>query len=156
MRPTTTTLLAVLLAGCLPDPSKVQVICPAESPSCPDGQVCSNGVCVAASADLAMPGSTDMTGAGADMSSGDLASVQGCKTGLVAHQVGSAQACEGAFASGGARGQCATGWSICKTTAKVDLVALNALPGFFAADAPAYWLGTQSSETCATSVVNQL
>lgn len=37
-----------------------------------------------------------------------------------------------------------------------DLAACNSLPGFFAADQSAYWMGTMSQETCGNALANQL
>lgn len=137
-----------------PDLSKVTIVCPSGlSSDCPAGQVCQQGTCSVA-ADL----SASLADLAGDLAGGKdgPAALAGCKQGGARAVGAKARACPGAFPTGGAAGQCSDGAVPCATYASVDAAACGALAGFFVADVPAYFFGSQSNETCGTSVANQM
>lgn len=157
LRPSHLLTTLLITAACFnPDYSKVTVLCSAADPSCPDGQVCVDNICVVAA------GTAD--GSAADLSqldggeTADMSIQSGCAKGG-GRSVGKAGslvfACPGTFAMGQARQQCAAGWSVCSKADPVNLTACDALSGFFVADVPAFWLTNMSNETCGTALVNQ-
>lgn len=144
----TAILSALIWSGCYnPNPDSFTVICPAESPQCPDGKVCVAGVCVVPDAGASTDGSiTDQA-----MPPG------GCATGIAAKPLGmNAAGCPGVFSAGQARSRCGTGYAPCTAASSVNTATCNQETGFFMADQPVFWLGAMDSETCGTSIVNQL
>lgn len=149
------TALLLMFGGCFqPDLTKVTVLCPSESPSCPAGMVCSGGVCTTPpQADAAVPidlGIVD--GPGGDSSS----STPGCKGQGAVYLGPSATGCPGTFQAGGADTLCASGWTACTSSAGVDQATCVSAGSFFAAEVPAFWIGTVSMETCGGAAGNQL
>jgi|JI10StandDraft_1071094.scaffolds.fasta_scaffold71262_6 hypothetical protein len=124
--------LSFLLVGCFqPNTDLVKIIC-ADPGQCPEGQTCvlnageQQGICAAAG-DMAMATPTD--------------------GGTDAATDGSSPAPDMSVPLG------------CKNPGAVavpDATACSMLVGFFAADQPAYWVGTMSQETCGTALGNQL
>ena len=153
------TALLLSLGGCFqPDLNKVTVLCPADSPSCPAGMVCEAGVCVAPANDMSVGGAIDASDAGTvDGATDDqAASVVGCRAKGGTYLGPSATGCAGSFTSGGAAMICANGWAPCSSSAGVDSAACGAVGSFFAAEVPAFWIGTTSMETCGGAAGNQL
>jgi hypothetical protein len=148
--------LTFLFVACLrPDPSLIRQTCSAGEP-CPDGQSCVEGICTSPLSDLAMP---TMDAEPSDLAQApppDSAMVTGCAKAGGRNLGARAAACPGAFVAGGAAQQCASGWALCVTAAKVDLAAATGLGGFYAAEQPANWAVTMSNEVCNASVGNQL
>lgn len=146
-------VLLFAVASCFnPDLTNVPILCSAEPPMCPEGRSCVGGRCVEPGADLgaADGAAADMPGAAPDMS------VPGCASGQGFMLSARAAACPGTFQMGGARKLCANGWVPCTMAAMVNLTTCATLDGWFAADQPAYWNGTQDQETCGTAIFNQL
>lgn len=119
---------AVGSAGCFhPDLSQVTVTCSEDSPPCPDGMACQDGICRRQAGD---DGSTEMSDAGVDAAGPPVdAAVVGCLGGGT--RVGTAWACPGVFKKGEAATLCAAGFSVCKDATGVDTTACNRVDGFF-------------------------
>ena len=146
------TLATLLASACYgPDPDKVQISCTAESPACPDGQVCANGLC-GVPGDLAL--SPPDLAAGADGGSPDLTVRSGCADGGGV-SVGAGSACAGAFAKGKAASLCASGYTVCSSAAPLG-PSCASLGSFFAADQPVYYIGSPDAETCGAAAFGQL
>lgn len=103
------------LLGCFnPDLMGTDLSCDA-SHGCPDGYSCTGGKCVSG------PGAA------------------GCASQMGTNISNSsnpdrAYACPGTFPAGGAGKLCAAGFSVCKSTAQIDLPTCAASPGFYMAD----------------------
>lgn len=54
-----------------------------------------------------------------------------------------------------ARQLCAPNWRVCTLATGIDLTKCDAQPGFFIAEAPAYYLVMPNEEMCGTATVNQ-
>lgn len=131
MKPSTLALCSVGLLACFqPNLDKVQIICIENAADqCPEGQLCVSGLCASAAADFAVSLSDAGVDGGVDAAIADAAVID------LATPVG------------------------CRTAIAIpipDLATCSTVSGFFAADQPAYWMGTTSQETCSTSVSNQL
>lgn len=148
-------LFVVSLAGCFnPDLSNTIISCEPAQPECPEGKTCIDNRCVAPpDADIPDQSATDMSGV--DGSAADMATASGCAAGG-GTKLGAAFACAGTFSSGGARGQCASGYKICTDAAGIDLTTCGTLSGFFVADVPAFFTGTSMNESCGRSATNSL
>lgn len=143
-------LLSMVGGGCLsPDYSKITVLCPAESPTCPPEMVCISGICERVSAG---DGSNNPA---ADGGTTDMQIVSLCPNGRDV-QIGQARGCPGTFMKGKASLQCPVGWSICQGVAKVDLAFCGTVTSFYAATPSGTWFGTQDQEMCIGAAGNQL
>lgn len=122
-------LFLLALAACFnPDLSHVTLTCVAGSDkNCPEGRVCSGGICVDPNADLAAP-AADLPPSGPD-----LAPVAGCRSGT-GYPVGEAVACPGSFKAGEAPTLCAAGYAPCVSAPRLDSSSCKKLQGFFIAN----------------------
>ena len=121
-------LVAFALSACFnPDLSRVILTCTGGSDACPEGRVCSDGICVYPSTDLAAP-AADLQPPGPD-----LASVAGCSSGT-GYPVGEAFACPRSFKAGEAPTLCAAGYAPCVSAFRLDAAACKKLQGFFIAN----------------------
>lgn len=143
-------LLSILGAGCLSaDYSKITVLCPVESPTCPPEMMCVSGVC------QAMSEGDGSNNAPSDFGTTDMQITSLCPNGRD-EPIGQARGCPGTFTKGKASLQCPVGWSICQGVSKVDLPVCRTVKSFYAATPSGYWLGTPDQETCGGAVGNQL
>lgn len=131
MKPSTLALCSVGLLACFqPNLDKVQISCIENAADqCPEDQICVSGLCASAAADFSVILSDAGVDGGVDAAIADAAVID------LATPVG------------------------CRTAIAIpipDLATCSTVSGFFAADQPAYWMGTTSQETCSTSVSNQL
>lgn len=115
------------------NPAGIDFLCSVYDPRCPEGQTCIDSHCRTPLPDgrSAVDLATGDGGSTADMARSGCANNAGM-------QVGQAWACPGTFPVGNATKQCATGFSVCKVAAGIDLDACNKINGFFVADALGY------------------
>lgn len=119
-------IAALLASSCFnPDYDRVQISCSSASPQCPNDRVCNGFYCV-------IPQAEDLKSA-----IDSAIEINGCSA-RNGFQVGNAWACPGVFGKGGARGLCATGYSVCKDANTVSLPDCMRLEGFYVADSRAY------------------
>lgn len=152
-------LALTTLTSCYSDPAAPIIICQTGVSACPDGQLCVDGRCSGVDMSVAETGdmrATDMliTTTADGSTPPDIASTSGCAKGG-GIPIGKARGCKDRFSSGGAKSVCQSPYAPCTTASGIDQTACSTVAGFFAAEQPAYWIGTMATETCGTAVGNQ-
>lgn len=141
------------IAACYTDPATVVILCPPEASQCPSGQSCKGGLCQPDPSDMA--GGVPLTDlAGSDAAAVDMVS-SGCAQGG-GTPIGKAYGCKKVFAAGEAKSVCAPQWAPCVSASGIDQAQCKTTSGYYAAEQPAYWIGTMAAETCGTSIGNQV